>query len=266
VKTKITAWLAALAVLLSFSVSLSGCAEEGQIVMRYGDSVITDYVYRYWLSTYKGSFLDTYTDMTNTDAFYDSILYDDVTAEAYLNESVKKNVMRNLLCTELFDTFGLSLPKSTEETVDAHIEELITQRADGSRKAFNQMLSEYGINVRMLREIYLNEQKTALLFEHLYGEGGERELQAGDLQKYLEENYVRVRHIYVNNMYAYELDENGYYRYNTNGQVMTRNLTVDEKAEKQAKIDAIEGELGSGARFEDVYTAYSEDQYYENGY
>ena len=93
-KTKLIALLLALCTVLS----VAGCASS-PAVMTYEKDKITSNMYRYWLSTYKGTFMQTYTDMSDTDAFWDSILYDDVTAEQYLNNAVIDNVKRMLVCS-----------------------------------------------------------------------------------------------------------------------------------------------------------------------
>ena len=58
------------------------------------------------------------------------------------------------------------------------------------------------------------------------------------------------------------MTEAGYYTYDSNGNVVTRDLTEEEKQEKAEKIAA----LADGEDFETVYETYSEDLYYENGY
>ena len=48
--------------------------------------------------------------------------------------------------------------------------------------------------------------------------------------------------------------------------VKTAAMDARMRAEKQVVIDAIDAALANGEDFETVYTTYSEDQYYENGY
>lgn len=260
-KTRILSLLLAVCLLLP----LAGCS-SAPVLMRYGDSSVTVNMYRYWLSTYKGTFMNTYSDMSDTDAFWNSILYDDVTAEQYLNDAVIENVKRTLVCMELFDQYGLKLSKDTTETIDAYIDDMISERANGSKNVFNQTLAAFGINTNMLREIYLCEEKTSQLFSYLYQSGGPRALSSEALETYCRENYVRVRHIYVNDAYAYETDENGYTKYSTSGLPVTRALNAEEAAAAAEKIAAIEQALADGQSFDTVYETYSEDHYYKNGY
>lgn len=258
---KLCAFLLAAAMLLP----LAGCAAD-PVALSYKGIDITTNMYRYWLSTYKGTFMYTYTDMNNTDAFWDSVLYDNVTAEQYLNGAVVDNVKRNLVCLALFEQYGLSLPDSTVAAIDDYIAELTEEYAGGSRRSFNQTLSQYGINADILRDIYIIEDKISLLFEYLYSDGGPFALTEETLDAYYRENYARVRHIYVNDAYAYQTNDAGYYTYDSSGNVVTRALTEEELAEKTAKIEAIDEALAEGTDFATVYETYSEDLYYVNGY
>jgi len=261
VKTKLFALLLALAMLLG----MAGCTSAPK-VMQYDGAAVTANMYRYWLSTYKGSFMNTYTDMRDTDAFWDSAVFGDVKADRYLTDAIITNVKRTLVCAAHFDSLGLKFPETAAAEIDAYIEDLIENRADGSRRSFNQALAQYGINIDMLRQIYIMEDKTELLFTHLYGTGGAHALSAEDYEAYCGSHYVRIRHIYVNNAYAYETDENGHYSYDSSGVLKTRSLTPAEIAEKAKKIADIDAALAAGKSFDSVYETYSEDLYYKNGY
>ena len=258
-------WIA-LFLALVFLILSSSCAADTVDVMRYGKSHITSNMYRYWLSSYKGTFMYTYSDMTDSAAFWDTVLYDDVTAEAYLNGAVEENVKRTLVCMELFRENGLKLSASAEEEIDSYIDELIRERAGGSKNVFNQELAKLGINTEMLRDIYRYEKQASLLFYSLYTKGGPRALTAEQLETYCRENYVRVRHIYINDAYAYETDENGNYRYNDDGTLRIRDLTAEEAATKADAIAKIDADLQNGRDFEEIYKEYSEDTFYQNGY
>ena len=258
---KLCACLLAAAVLLS----LAGCAKD-PVAFSYNGTDISTNMYRYWLSSYKGTFMYAYTDMSDTDAFWDSVLFGDVTAEEYLNGAVIDNVKRNLVCLSLFEQYGLSLSDSAVAAIDDYIEELTEEYADGSRQKFNQTLAGYGVNLNMLREIYIMEEKISLLFEYLYADGGPFALTEETLDAYYRENYVRVRHIYVNDAYAYETNDAGYYTYDSAGNAVIRDLTEEELAEKTEKIEAIDKALAEGTDFQTVYETYSEDLYYANGY
>ncbi|MGN1410511.1 MAG: peptidylprolyl isomerase, partial [Eubacteriales bacterium] len=166
----------------------------------------------------------------------------------------------------LFDDYNLQLSRSVEDTINDYIDDFVTEYAEGSKSKLNAALGNYGINMKMLKKIYLRDEKTSALYDALYGSGGIIGLTDEDRADYLNENYVRVRHIYVNNAYTYSYDEDGMPEYTEEGLQKTRSLTAEELEAKQALIDAIDVSLAEGGDFEEIYEAFSEDQYYKNGY
>lgn len=244
---------------------LSGCS-AGETVMKYGDSEISENEFVYYLATYKGRFKQSYTDFSDTAEFYASEIADGVTYETYLFDIITDNVKRTLVCDALFDEMDLKLNGSIEEEIDYYIDDYITEYAGGSKNQFNAALSEYGINVSMLKKIYLRDEKATAVFNAMYGSSGTNPITDTERAEYLEDNYVRVRHIYVNDKYVYATDEDGYAMYTEDGYKQTRQLTDEELEAKNALIAAIDESLTDGDDFEAIYDAFSEDKYYENGY
>ncbi len=248
-----------------FALMLTSCSSEA--ILSYGDHSISENEFIYYLATYKASFAQTYSDFEDTEEFFSQVVDDEGnTAEQLLYDSIVQNVKMTLVAEELFDKYGLSLSRSVEDEINAYLDDFIYEYSGGSKSKFNSALSEYGINLRILKQIYLRDEKTALLFDALYGSGGIIGITDENRQDYLDENYVRVRHIYVNNAYTYALDEDGMQEYNSDGTRKTRSLTEEELEAKQALIDAIDQSISDGGDFEEIYAAFSEDQYYVNGY
>lgn len=261
INKKVSAILASLVV----ATSLVSCS-SGK-VMTYGSHSINENEFTYYLATYKGSYAKTYSDFEDTAEYFSTVVTDDgETAEDVLFESVVHNVEMTLICEELFDEYNLKLSDTIEDTIDEYLEDFVTEYSDGSRNKFNATLGTYGVNLKMLKKIYLRDEKVSALYSALYGDDGIIGISDSDRQAYLEENYVRVRHIYVNNKYAYSYDEDGVPEYTDDGIRKKRDLTDEELEAKQALIDAIDESLADGADFEEVYEAMSEDNYYKNGY
>lgn len=234
--------------------------------MTYNNSKITENEFQYYLATYKGRFLQTYTDFADTADFYASEITDGITYESYLFDMILENVKRTLICDALFDEMNLKLNSSTEENIDYYLNDYIAEYSNGSKNQFNAVLSEYGINVSMLKDIYLRDEKTAAVFSAMYGNNGTSPITDSDRAEYLEENYVRVRHIYVNNKYVYSTDADGYAIYTQEGLKQTQAMEGEELEAKNALIAAIDESLAAGDDFKAVYDAFSEDKYYANGY
>lgn len=261
-KNKIISAVMATAMLVG---SMSACSSES--VMSYGSHSINENEFCYYLATYKGKYAQTYSDFENTAEYFSAVVTDDgQTAEDVLYSAVVHNVEMTLVCEQMFDDYGLQLSSSIEDTINSYIDDFVTEYSEGSKSKFNAALGAYGVNIKMLKKIYLRDEKVSELYDALYGSDGVIGITDDDRQNYLDENYVRVRHIYVNNKYVYATDEDGVQEYTEDGLKKKRELTSDELAAKQALIDAIDESLAEGGDFEEVYEAFSEDKYYENGY
>ena len=257
--------ISAAAATLLAACALVSCSPES--VMTYGSHSINENEFSYYLATYKGKYAQTYADFKNTPEYFSSVVTDDgQTVEDVLYSAVVHNVEMTLVCEQMFDDYGLSLSRSVEDTINSYIGDFVDEYADGSRNKFNAALGAYGVNINMLKKIYLRDEKVSALYDALYGTNGIIGITDEDRQNYLDENYVRVRHIYVNNKYVYATDEDGVQEYTDDGLRKKRELTAEELAAKQALIDAIDESLAEGADFDEVYDAFSEDKYYKNGY
>ncbi len=257
--------ISAAAATLLAACALVSCSPES--VMTYGSHSINENEFSYYIATYKGKYAQTYADFKNTPEYFSSVVTDDgQTVEDVLYSAVVHNVEMTLVCEQMFDDYGLSLSRSVEDTINSYIGDFVDEYADGSRNKFNAALGAYGVNINMLKKIYLRDEKVSALYDALYGTNGIIGITDEDRQNYLDENYVRVRHIYVNNKYMYATDEDGVQEYTDDGLRKKRELTAEELAAKQALIDAIDESLAEGADFDEVYDAFSEDKYYKNGY
>ena len=249
---------------LGLSLSLVSCG-GGPAVMTWDGEKITEGEFKYYLATYKSRFARTYSDFTDSEAFYRQPV-GDVTAEEFLFDTVKHNVGLSLLCDGLFKEYGLTLSRSVTDEVDEYVNSFLEDYAGGSRNVLNQALSTYGINARMLREIYLRDERATALFNHLYGSDGVIGLNDAERAAYLEENYARVRHLYINTAYMYAVDENGDPVIGEDGYQKQIPLEGETLEAKLALCAAVDEALSAGEDFDEVYEASSEDKYYPHGY
>ncbi len=250
--------LAAAALLL-----LSSCG--GTAVMKYKGAQISENEFRFYLATYKARFAQTYADFKDNEAFYRQTMGDG-TAEDFLFASVLQNVGYSLVCDALFDEYGLSLSDDVLEDVDGYVDSFLYDLADGNKTVLNRSLGAYGVNIKLFREILLRDERSAAVYVYLYGSDGKVGINDEDRQTYLENNYVRVRHIYVNNAYVYATDDDGNPVYGSDGMQEKTPLTGDALNAKNALVAAIDDALSSGEDFDTIYETVSEDQYYKEGY
>ena len=254
----------ALTLLAALALTLVSCG-GGRAVMEYGGEAITEGEFQFYLATYKSRFAETYSDFRDNEAFYRQPV-GDVTAEEFLFDAVVHNVSLSLICDGLFKEYGLSLPRAVVSEVDEYLDTFLEDYAGGSKNTLNQALSAYGVNMKMLREIYLRDERATAVYNYLYGSSGTIGLNDADRTAYLEANYARVRHIWVNNKTGYATDENGDPIIGSDGYQQQIPLTGSDLDAKNALVAAIDESLAEGGDFEQIYEAFSEDQYYPHGY
>ena len=164
----------------------------------------------------------------NSATFWDmSIDSDGNTYDRYFRNAALNDAKRYLAAAVIFDEEGLVLPQSYKDAIEEDIAEYT--RDAGSKSALNNTLSSYGINVDMLRELYLLEAKYAYVQAYLYGEKGEK-VAANVRFDYLTEHAVAFKQVLIRAFdYVYETDLNGdqiYYKVGENN-AKVNNIAYD---------------------------------------
>ncbi len=192
--------------------TLVGCASLGKPLLEYESVNITDATFMLFLSRIKGTVASASNAGVEalTSAYWDATVASDGTTrgDAY-KAQVLSDAKAYVAALYEFDRLGLKLPDSYVDEIDAELSELVELDAEGSKTAFNAILSEYGANYDVLREAYLLEAKLSYLNEYLYGLRGEK-ISEEVISEYYENNYFRFKHVFF---YTYALvyveDEDG---------------------------------------------------------
>ena len=84
----------------------------------------------------------------------------------------------------------------------------------GGRAAMNEQLSPLGINVDILRDVYISEQKTYAVMDYLYGDSaggivGAEAITDAQREEFYQTNYVAVKHIWIRTTDKLVTDEDG---------------------------------------------------------
>ncbi len=263
---------------IAFLLCLCSCGEkEAQNVVFCNDVGVTQKQYAYWMAYYKTKFLNTFIGYgsvsaeTYTEDFWDTdvdgkTLYEltKVQAEEYITELVAYLHIYNE--NSLGDIEGAE--EQIKESVDSFIDDDIKEI--GSRSALNTELAKYKLNVKALSKIYELEIKKSMVEDYLFGENGTHKVTEDEREEYYKENYVRVKHVLVNTVDKYVLDEDGERIVDTStGYYKTEKLTDKEKEEKKALAKEIYDKAQSGDDFEKLIEKYNEDDgmtYYTDGY
>ena len=210
-----------MACLLSLLATVSCANKHGKPLLtleKDGISVsISVNVYQFMMTRMKGS-LAVYGYTANgvsatADAFWD---YKDTfkgdnlqTIDEYYRDCILDNCKTYLVALYLFEKEGLSLSASAEEKIEEKLFELLRTDGNGSKTKLNTVLSAYGVNYDILKEIYTIEAKVQAVQEHLYGKNASK-LGENVKDQFLNENYVHFRQIFLASYrYVYEKDANG---------------------------------------------------------
>ncbi len=255
------------AVLLAIILLLPACgADYGTPVMTWDEDSVSDAMYSYWLSTMKATFLYYYNNALDNDAFWDTVLPNGQTAEAYATSLIYDKVKSYLIGIRLFRELGLKIPAETTQAISDDIAE--KTQYYGGKSALNEALAVYGINIDILRQIYIIEAKLDAVYTALFGTGGAMAPDSTQIEQYFANHYVRIKYIQIYTGRRYVTDETGAIQTDENGYYLTQELTNEEKAAQKEKVDAMMEALAQGTDFETLSDTYAETDisYYENGF
>lgn len=240
---------------------------SSEYIYKYGDYVIDKNFYTYWLSRYKADVLYSFSDFKDTEEYWQTSMGDQTIDDVYTGFA-DDTVKRHLMSMYLFSYYGLTLDDKYIQSVDTQLTEILNDRYDGNVALFNEEAREYGLNYNMVREIYIAEMKTAIVYQYLLETELKSKLTDEAKEQYLSENYAHTTHIFVSTEYSYNIDKDGNIIYNSNGSY-TEKLTEEQKKEKQQKIAEIDALTLTSENFAEYQKKYNEDitiDKYEDGY
>ncbi len=260
-KTRLMSLVISIVLILSV---MASCAKQ-KTAMEYEDCRITTNMYSYWLSQIKSGYVSSSND---TEDYWNTQYTDGGTYGEKLKEIVDFNVKVNLVCMSLFDELGLKITSEEKKEIDTAINDLLVSY--GTKSELNSMLAEFGINVNILKDIYTIDLKASKVYEALYADGGSREIDDEELDKFYKENYSRIDIIFVYDSFEYKKDENGNLIFNqTTNTYEKTDLNDEQKANKKALADDIFKKVQSGEDFGELkkqYNEYPDGNKYELGY
>ncbi len=196
---KLTALLLCLCLITAIFVS---CASKGEPLITLEDKVLTVNQYQLLLSRMKGT-LARQGGNVESESFWRTVISaDGTTYEEYFTDAILEEARRYVIAAYLFDQNGLQLDGETENRIDTLMDKLAENA--GSKSALNGILKEYGVNMEMLRELYVMEAKVGQLKDHLYGENGSK-IPQETKEVYLAEHYVAFGQIFLATYY-YQTD------------------------------------------------------------
>lgn len=214
------------ATIVCLSLCFTSCGEKSRVLLSYDGVTMTENQFCFLLSRAKAAYENAGIKVDDWDTL---ISLDGTTYDQFVRQQVLQEAKLMLVGVALFEKEGLRLPDATTDAIETDIAELIEYHGEGSKSAFNSILSAYGFNVNMLKEQYIFEAKYNYLQTHLYGENGSK-LASSATQEYLNGHAVAFKQLLIRSYeYVYETDLNGdeiyYLTDENNGQ--TSNIAYD---------------------------------------
>ncbi len=247
--------------------SLPSCG-KGTAIMTYKDYIVNENYYTYWLSRFKANFIYNYTDVEDSEEYYDSVISEDGRTAAEIMTDISDEAIKNYLVSEyLCDVYGLKLPSSVLDSINAELDLLVKELADGSKSVFNGMAAEFGVNYKMLRDIYIIETKASLFYEFYAENYIKPDINDEALENFCRTDYAKADFIYISTEFKLNTDENGNYIYDDTGSYQIPYTEAERTAqlEKAAEI----AKTVNGENFNTLRKQYNEDpakDVYKNGY
>lgn len=228
----------ALCAVVSFSL-FAGCASPkgSESVMTVGGRAVSKSEYSYYLNLFAYQLASLqggkYKDFKDN-----KIGEDDKTMEQYLYELVDSQMVQNRALDKLFEDLNL--------TLDQHAVDQVYQEIQGSKSAneFKNALASFGLSPEEYRTVLETETRRRAILDHFFGENGTKEIPDEEVQNYIEENYITVRHILVMNK----------------AEDKATKLSEEDYQRAEAKFAKVKQKIEAGEDFEAILAAYSEDK------
>lgn len=238
-----------LAAIIAFGAIFGGiiAARDASYLMEYDgvgiDTGVASYLTSYFKSRYISYLNQSGVSVTDSESFWNSpsgVL--DNTYGDYLEYETKDYIKQLIAANVLFDRYA-KLSDSDESAIDAAVKEILDFRHGGSKSEFNAATVQYGFDyddfcraTEMLYKAWAAKVK-------IFGTNGSN---MGAFAEYRDEflgEYSRVKLLFVRTENKFVTDENGNRVKGDDGYDLTVDLTDEEKAERQARIEEIRAAL-----------------------
>lgn len=169
---------------LCLALSFASCGEDTTWVIKNDQNTVSAGQYLYYLMNAYASASGKVSD-SSKDVLSQQVEEKD--ASEWIKESAMESARMYLEVEKMFAEEGLTLDDADTAYVDQYVVYMWAY--------YSEIYEKNGISDKTLREVMLNSTKSGKLFDHLYGEGGAREIPVEDVKKYINENYAKTKSI-----------------------------------------------------------------------
>lgn len=219
--------------------SLASCGADTTWAFKSGDDTISS-------GMYVGMSLTAYDAASAVEGFdptktpYDQTIEEKDGLQWVIDEA-EATAKRYFAVENKFDELELSVTAETKSYLDSMSESYYNQ-ANAQMDYYNK-----GFGLESYKALQLNQYKSSVIFNEIYGEGGSEEAPVDELKAYFYENFGKVFYIPVD---TYTYDEQG-------------NATERPAEEVEAELESYKAKLEASSDFEAVLNEiYGENSMY----
>lgn len=244
--------------------ALFSCGKK-EYAMRLENTSFSGRIYGYYLACYKQYWL-TYFGQTDDEKFWSSVSEGETNAKR-LTDISEQAVEKRLICTHLFDLYGLKLSESENNSISRMIAAMKDAAPGNNGIKDDEVFRSLGLDESDLKKILVIDSKTAAFQDYLFGEDGVRKITDEDRERYYLENYYRFRLLFLMNC-DFARDGEGNIVYNESGSAAVKEIS-DERYEEKLDLakDILEKVRGGDGlqKYIDEYSEELEKDDYKNG-
>ena len=215
-------------------------ARNSRYVMFYEGIGVNEGVVNYLSSYYKNLYMQQLASaglqgVVDTPAFWSTVRYGQNTYGSDLKFATESFIQQVIAANVIFDEYT-SLEEADKLNIKQSIDEILTYRTSGLKSEFDKATKDYGFDFDDFEDATVLLYKAWAAKTKIFGANGENMQNFTDLCKSYFLNYKRVKFIFIRTEDTFATDAEGNRIKDENGNDSIRDLTDDEKDERELDI------------------------------
>jgi len=253
---------------------IASAVKKSRSVVSFKGITMDEEVASFFVTQYKYNFMSMLSasgvkNVEDTLGFWNKVSENEKTYGELLTEGAYEYIKQIMATNYIYDRYA-SLSKSDKEVISTAVEETLTYKAGGNENTFNKAVSEYGFSYSSYKTAVTMLYKASMAQTIVCGSNGENlENGSQSIKEYItvEEYLSRFSHVkllFIRTDTTFVLDDSGNRIKNSDGSYQLRNLTDEEKEQRQSLISEIRGHISAIGSGEAEMGATMFDYYLQN--
>ena len=242
-----------IAIVLGASLGIAGAIKRSKSAVIFRGVTMSREVASFFTSQYKYNFMGALrasgvVGVADSPGFWNKDSGSGKTYGELLDNGAREYVAQIMVTNYLYDR-NARLSSADKKSISMAVSEALTYKADGSVKTFNEAVMQYGFSYDSFKDAATMLYKATRAQNIICGEGGEvfkssdSEVTRQAVSDYLLE-YTHVKLLFIRTEKTFVLDDKGN-RVTEGGSYLLRDLTEEERDERQQLISEIRGYIGA---------------------